>query len=185
MRKFKGEYIFTDQNLWSLGCTFSNLIYCGLKQFRAIERSGAPGGLEIDGLWYISVEKEHPYLGQIVEETVKGKLSKTKYITYSEMEELWNKILDDMILAFKMTINDTDGIGYLISVTNDENDDRLNELYFLTDDDKKISKEYGKRLCNHRDNRVYEDFRKVSEKVENFIVKGRENFARYMHQLWD
>lgn len=190
MRKLNGDYVFKKEELWSLDCTFSKIIHDGLLQFRNMGRHGEPGGLFIDGEWYVSVSKDDPRLNTQALEDYDGKLTEHHYISFDQLTEMWNKILDDMILAFKITSEDTDGGGYLISIS--DNDEALKELYFLTESDKECVKNYMKSIHDidpetrtMKPSTEFLLFRTVSDKVDDFILKNRENFARYMSHLWD
>ena len=190
MRKLHGDYIFKKDELWSLDCTLSKIIHDGLLQFKNMERHGEPGGLFIDDKWYVCTERDDPRVGTETEEPYNGKLIPHKYINIDEMAEIWNKILDDMILAYKITSEDTDGAGYLISIS--DNDELFKELYFLDENDKETVKKYMKSMHNTHpedinkiSNTEFLSFRVVSDKVDDFILKNRENFARYMSNLWD
>lgn len=190
MRKLNGDYTFKKEELWSLNCTLSKIIHDGLLQFRKMERHGDPGGLFIDGEWYVSVSQDDPRLNTEALEDYNGKVIEHHYISFGELTEIWGKILDDMILAFKITSEDTDGSGYLISIS--DNDGALKELYFLTESDKECVKNYMKSIHDVdpetktiKPSSEFLLFRTVSDKVDDFILKNRENFARYMSHLWD
>ena len=130
------SYVFKNSELWSLNSTLSDVIYCGLKQFRDLDRLGVPGGLLIDNVWYMSSSESDKNFGKTVKEKIRGKTYVSKYISLDEMTTIWNKILDDMILAFKITAKESDVGGYLISIS--DNDEKLSELYFLTEEERKI-----------------------------------------------
>lgn len=175
MRKVHGDYIFTNKDLWSLDCTLSKVIHDGVLQFKNSERFGVPGSLKRFGYWYISVSEGDERLNTVEEKDGE----KTMYISCDAMGTMWNKILDDIILAFKITSDDVDGMGYLISV-NDRPE--LDELYFLTDEDKKIVKEHLKsRNMDH----LWDEFRMVCKKVDIFIADGRQMFSTYLGHMWD
>lgn len=175
MRKVHGEYIFTNQDLWSLDCTLSKVIHDGVKQFKESSRLGVPGGLKHSGVWYMSVADDDEKLNTTEEKDGE----KTTYISCDAMGKMWEKILDDIILAFKITSDDVDGMSYLITVHDKP---ELDELYFLTDEDKRIVKEH---LNNRNMDYLWDEFREVCKKVDKFIADGRNMFATYLSNMWD
>jgi len=177
MRLHHGKYYCNKKELWSLDYTMAKVLHDMVKQFRDSERVGVPSALEYKGKKYIIYDEyAHPNekLGDVTEDG---------YIlsNHETLERVFNAILDDIILTFKMaSIGGYD--GYLLDVHIDYKAHKISDkdlkpkIRFLTDEQIETFKKVDY---------LSDEFRELTKVQIEFMEQGLKLFTQVYFNLWD